>query len=82
MRTTLQETKVMAWAAIVNGRDLPIFWFPKGVSVNDDNYLDLLKNNLMPELHSEELEEFFFQQDGAPPHCAAQCLEFLEEIFL
>ena len=60
---------------------MAIYWLPKGVSVNSDNYLDLLKNNLMTELQSEELEDFFFQQDGAPPHCAARCLEFLEKFF-
>ena len=34
--------KVMAWAGIVNGRVLPLVWFPKGVSVIADNYLELI----------------------------------------
>ena len=74
--------KVMAWAAIVNGRVLPLVWFPKGVSVNSDNYLKLLRDVLWPSIQEEaENEGYFYQQDGAPPHCARKCLDFVLDTF-
>ena len=74
--------KVMAWAGIVNGRVLLIFWFPKNISVNSENYLKLLQDELWPSVQEEAHNEgYFFQQDGAPPHCARACLDFLSEKF-
>ena len=73
----------MAWAAIVNGRVLPLVWFPKGVSVNSDNYLKLLRDVLWPSIQEEaENEGYFYQLDGAPPHCARKCLDFVLDIYL
>lgn len=74
--------KVMAWAAIVDGRVLPIVWFVNGVSVDSDRYLDLLKKKLWPAVRSEaNNKQYFYQQDGAPCHCSNKCLSFLAEKF-
>lgn len=74
--------KVMAWAGIVNGCVLPIVWFQRGISVNSQNYLELLQNNMWPSVeNNSDLENYFFQQDGATPHCAQKCLDFLLEKF-
>ena len=74
--------KVMAWAGIVNGRVLPIVWFPNNVSVNSENYLKLLQDVMWPSVEEEaDSEGYYYQQDGAPPHCARTCLDFLSEKF-
>ena len=31
--------------------------------------------------HDSDRENYYFQQDGATPHCANKCLDFLEEKF-
>ena len=68
--------KVMCWAAVVNGRVLSI---DAGTSVNSDAYPSLLRENLWPEMKSLASRwKYFFQQDGAPCHCANQCQEFLQ----
>ena len=72
----------MAWAAVVNGRILPIVWFQEGQSVNTEIYLNLLQNDMWPAVSDEaDSESYYFQQDGATPHCAKKCLDFLEEKF-
>ena len=74
--------KLMAWAGVINGRILPIVWFKKGESVNSDRYLDMLKKKLWPAIRSDPLvSEYYYQQDGATPHCTRDCLEFLKEKF-
>ena len=60
----------MCWTAVVDGRVL------------SDAYLSLLRENLWPEVKSLASRwKYFFQQDGAPCHCANQCLEFLQAKF-
>ena len=67
---------------MVNGRILPIVWFQEGQSVNTEIYLKLLQNDMWPAVrHNSDRENYYFQQDGATPHCAKKCLDFLEEKF-
>ena len=74
--------KVMCWAAIVDGKVLPLVWFDAGTSVNSDKYLSVLKENLWPEVKSlSTRRQYFYQQDGAPCHCSNKCLEYLQEKF-
>ena len=40
-------------------------------SVNEENYLEMLQKVVMPQLQIKpNFDEFFFQQNGAPPHYA------------
>ena len=74
--------KLMCWAGVINGRILPIVWFEKGESVNSVRYLELLEKKLWPAVRADaSIGDYYFQQDGATPHCARDCLEFLEEKF-
>jgi hypothetical protein len=74
--------KVMSWAAIVDGRVLPIVWFNDGESVNSERYLNLLKKKLWPAVRSDANEQgYYYQQDGAPAHCSNECLSFLSDKF-
>ena len=72
----------MAWAAVVNGRILPIVWLQEEQSVNTKICLNLLQNDMWLAVSDEaDSESYYFQQDGATPHCAKKCLDFLEEKF-
>ena len=44
------------------------FFFEENVT--GDVYLQVLQNWLMDELIANEHEDFVYQQDSAPPHCA------------
>ena len=52
----------MAWAAVVNGRILPIVWFQERQSVNTEIYLNLLQNDMWPAVSDEaDSESYYFQ---------------------
>ena len=42
---------------IIDGRVFSLVWFPKGVSVNADNYLKLLRDVLWPSIQEEAKNE-------------------------
>ena len=46
-------------------------------------YLHMLKNKFIPELRKRgiNLQDIYFQQDGAAPHTAVKVLEWLQETF-
>ena len=74
--------KVVCWAAIINGRVLPIHWFENSTAVDGKSYLDLLKTKLWPAMRSTATRhQYYFQQDGAPCHCSTDALEFLKQKF-
>ena len=78
--------KILCWTGIVNGKFLPIFWFQKEdgstASVNRKSYLRLKKEVSWPKVSSEpEVEEYFYTQNGAQPHCTNAALEFFEDRF-
>ena len=47
-----------------------------------DKYLKILKNQILPQLQQlPNLHDFYFQQDGAPPHYFKEVCEYLDETF-
>ena len=71
----------MGWAraVIVDGH---VVCFEPGSSVNRENYLTLPKEKMWPSVRSRaQRNDYYYQQDGAPPHRATECLQFLEEHF-
>ena len=51
-------------------------------SVNKGNYLEMLCEVVVPQLHSKpNFYELFFQQDEAPPHYALKVRDYLNEVF-
>ncbi|KAJ8873731.1 hypothetical protein PR048_024565 [Dryococelus australis] len=49
------------------------------VTVNSENYLVMLGNLLMPDLHIIDSQRQWFMQDGAPPHYGTQVRHWLDE---
>ena len=72
--------KIMVWCGLWKTHVLGPFFFAE--NVNSDNYLNMLKNQLMPQLDAlgEGLPDYF-QQDGAPAHYATVVREWLSENF-
>ena len=60
--------KVNVFCAISKNHVHGPFFFEGNVT--GDVYLQMLQNWLMDELIANEHEDFIYQQDDAPPHCA------------
>ena len=44
-------------------------WLKSRYTVNGENYLEILREVVVPQLQTKsDFDELFFQQDGAPPH--------------
>ena len=72
--------KVMAWVGILDGRVLPVHWFQG--SVDAKAYLEMLKEVVWPAIRGRATRrEYWFQQDGASPHCTPEVLAFLSSKF-
>jgi hypothetical protein len=51
-------------------------------TVTSDNYLQMLQNNIIPELEAHpNFERMIWQQDGAPPHYGQHVREYLDDTF-
>ena len=51
-------------------------------TMTGDKYLKILKNQILPQLQQlPNLHDFYFQQDGAPPHYSKGVREYLDETF-
>ena len=72
--------KVMAWVGIVNGKVLPVHWFQ--ANVDSPAYLDMLRTMVWPAIRGMATRhQYWFQQDGASPHCTPDVLSFLADKF-
>jgi hypothetical protein len=52
----------------------------RALTVSADRYVDMLQNFLVPELHARQLDNIWFQQDGATPHTARLSSEICSPI--
>ena len=51
------------------------------VTVNANRYMDMLQSFLIPELRARQLDNIWFQQDGATAHTARATMTLLRELF-
>ena len=76
----LKSPSLCVWAAVFSGGIIGPYFFNS--TVNQENYLDMLGDYLLPEMHSKGLlPGVFFQQDGAPPHWGRSVRDWLDETF-
>ena len=77
--------KVNVWCGMTtNGIVGPFFFENRGRTVNitADNYLEMLRMQILPALvNHPQKERLIFQQDGAPPHFGIHVREFLNVEF-
>ena len=80
------DLKVMIFVAVVKGK-IPIvhaFLDDGGhlISVTGSSYLSLLQETVWPKLRfSATRSNLWWMQDGAPPHCTNEVLNFLQDKF-
>ena len=51
------------------------------VTVNQERYRDMMTNFVMPIIRRKRMRQFWFQQDGAPPHISRITIDFLKKLF-
>ena len=67
---------IMVWGAISSSGGVVLVKLDS--TVNADNYIDIVKNDLLDNANVVLLDDFIFQQDNAPCHTARKTMEFLE----
>ena len=76
----LHPKKVCVWFGFTSEFHVTPFFFDETVS--SQNYLDMLKTHLIPQLtRRRKLSKTVFMQDGAPPHYACIVRQFLYDKF-
>ena len=80
IETPLHDKKILVWCAISAERVFGPYYFEE--SVNQHNYLEMLKNYFWPKvLRTADYKKYHFQQDGATPHTATAVQSWLKERF-
>jgi hypothetical protein len=71
---------IHVWAGIHSRGIIGPYFFEQ--SVNGQSYLSMLQDYAVPQLMElENAHEFFWQQDGAPPHWSLVVREYLRDVF-
>ena len=78
---TQSVSKRMCWAGICDGRVL-LYWFDANERLNQDSYLDLLRQFFWPKVQRKvRSKELWFQQDGATAHTVQGVRDWLTDKF-
>ncbi|GFT45225.1 hypothetical protein TNCV_1987101 [Trichonephila clavipes] len=82
VETPLHPEKLTVWSRFVG------WWNPSSnndeghnVTVNDDRYRAMITNFFIPELNNHDVQELWFQQDGATCHTARATIDLLKDTF-
>ena len=49
--------------------------------INQERYRAMITDFMMPIVRRKRMRDFYFQQDGAPPHIARATIDFLKPLF-
>ncbi|GFW26482.1 DUF4817 domain-containing protein [Trichonephila clavipes] len=81
VETPLHPEKLTVWCALWAGAIL--FKNDEGhnVTVNGDRYRAMITNFFIPELNNHDVQELWFQQDGAACHTARATIDLLKDTF-
>ena len=77
----IKSPGVVVWTAMFHDKIIGPYFFDD-LTVNQTNYLEMLKSFFIPHLKRiRRWRNTCFQQDGAPPHWGLQVRSFLDEQF-
>ncbi|GFW70838.1 integrase catalytic domain-containing protein [Trichonephila clavipes] len=82
VETPLHPEKLTVWCALY-GLVESFFKNDEGynVTVNGDRYRAMITNFFIPELNNHDVQELWFQQDGATCHTARATIDLLKDTF-
>ncbi|GFY34332.1 paramyosin [Trichonephila clavipes] len=85
VETPLHPEKLTVWCALWAGGIIGPYFFKNdeghNVTVNGDRYRAILTNFFIPELNNHDVQELWFQQDGATSHTARATIDLLKDTF-
>ncbi|GFU48468.1 uncharacterized protein TNCV_3963281 [Trichonephila clavipes] len=81
----LHPEKLTVWCALGAGGIIGPYFFKNdeghNVTVNGDRYRAMITNFFIPELNNRDVQELWFQQDGATCHTARATIDLLKDTF-
>ncbi|GFT39991.1 RNase H domain-containing protein [Trichonephila clavipes] len=81
----LHPEKLTVWCALWAGGIIGPYFFKNDeghkVTVNGDRYRAMITNFFIPELNNNDVQELWFQQDGATCHTARATIDLLKDTF-
>ncbi|GFX89894.1 uncharacterized protein TNCV_1535411 [Trichonephila clavipes] len=85
VETPLHPEKLTVWSALWAGGIIGPYFFKNdeghNVTVNGDLYRAMITNFFIPELNNHDVQELWFQQDGATCHTARATIDLLKDTF-
>ncbi|GFV42295.1 transposase [Trichonephila clavipes] len=85
VETPLYPEKLTVWCALWTGGIIGPCFFKNdeghNVTVNGDRYRAMITNFFIPELNNHDVQELWFQQDGATCHTARAIIDLLKDTF-
>lgn len=85
VETPLHPEKLTVWCALWAGGIIGPYFFKndggQNVTVNGDRYRAMITNFFIPELNNHDVQEMWFQQDGATCHTARATIDLLKDTF-
>ncbi|GFS90553.1 DUF4817 domain-containing protein [Trichonephila clavipes] len=85
VETPLHPEKLTVWCALWAGGIIGPYIFKNdeghNVTVNGDRYRAMITNFFIPELNNHDVQELWFQQDGATCHTARATIDLLKGTF-
>ncbi|GFT79400.1 DUF4817 domain-containing protein [Trichonephila clavipes] len=79
------DKKLTAWCTLWAGGIIGPYFFKNdegyNVTVNGDRYRAMITNFFIPELNNHDVQELWFQQDGATCHTARATIDLLKDTF-
>ncbi|GFU76049.1 transposable element Tc3 transposase [Trichonephila clavipes] len=85
VQTLLHPEKLTVWFALWAGGIIGPYFFKNdeghNVTVNGDRYRAVITNFFIPELNNHDVQDLWFQQDGATCHTARATIDLLKDTF-
>ncbi|GFU96281.1 putative DD41D transposase [Trichonephila clavipes] len=85
VETPLHPEKLTVWCALWAGGIIGPYFFKNDeghiFTVNGDRYRSMITNFFIPELNNHDVQELWFQQDGATCHTARATIDLLKDTF-
>ncbi|GFV97614.1 transposable element Tc3 transposase [Trichonephila clavipes] len=79
------QKKLTVWCALWAGGIIGPYFFKNdeghNITVNGDWYRAMITNFFIPELNNHDVQELWFQQDGATCHTARATIDLLKDTF-
>ncbi|GFU86733.1 uncharacterized protein TNCV_4303831 [Trichonephila clavipes] len=85
VETPLHPEKLTVWCVLWAGGIIGPYFFKNdeghNVTVNGDRYRAMITNFFIPEWNTHDVQELWFQQDGATCHTARATIDLLKDTF-